>query len=85
MTLVSYRSVKSKADSLPLEQSAAPDLCPQISPVKQGKSHIWLRLDQTFGITDKDIYLCAMYTLPVDSPYFEEDNFDILHSEIAHL
>lgn len=50
-----------------------------ISPVKQGKSHIWLRLDQTLGITDRDLYLCAIYIPPVDSPYFEEDTFETLH------
>ena len=59
------------------------DLCHQISPVKQGKSHIWLRLAQTLGIADRELYLYAMYIHPVDSPYFEEYIFDTLHSEIA--
>jgi len=61
------------------------DLCSQISTVKQGKSHIWLRIDQTLGITDRDLYLCAIYIPPVDSPYFEEDIFDTLHSETAYF
>ena len=61
------------------------DLCCQISPVKQGKSHIWLRLDQTLDITDRDLYLCAIYIPLVDSPYFEEDIFETLHSEIAYF
>ena len=52
---------------------------------KQGKSHIWLRLDQTLGITDRDLYLCAIYISPVDSPYFEEDIFETLHSEITYF
>ena len=61
------------------------DLCRQISVVKQGKSHIWLRLDQTLGITDRNLYVCAIYIPPVDSPYFEEDIFETLHSEIAYF
>ena len=65
------------------------DLCHKISPVNQGKSHIvnqpWLRLDQTLGITDRDLHLCAIYIPPVDYPYFEEDIFDTLHSEIAYV
>ena len=36
-------------------------LCHHISPVKQGKSYIWLRLDQTLGITDRDIYVLFIY------------------------
>ena len=59
------------------------DLCHQVSPVKQGKSHIWLRLDQTLGIADRVLYLCAICIPPVDSPNFEEDIFDTIHSEIA--
>ena len=54
------------------------DLCCQISPVKQGESHIWLRLDQTLGITDRALYLCAIYIPP-------EDIFETLHSEIAYF
>ena len=41
-------------------------------------------LDQTLGITDRDLYLCAIYIPPVDSPYFEDDIFD-LHSEIPYF
>ena len=44
-----------------------------------------MRLDQTLGITDRDLYLCGIYIPPVDSPYFEEDIFDTLHSDIAYL
>lgn len=47
------------------------DLCLQISPVKQGKSHFWLRLHQTLGITDRDLNLCAIYIPPVNSHYFD--------------
>ena len=61
------------------------NLCRQISLVKQGKSHIWLRLNQTLGITDRDLYLCAICIPPVDSPFFEENIFDTLHSEIAYF
>ena len=47
------------------------------------KSHVWLRLDQTQDTTDRDLYLCVIYIRPVDSPYFEEEIFYTLHSEIG--
>lgn len=59
------------------------NICCQISPINS-KSHIWLRLDQTLGITDRNLYVCAIYIPPVD-PHFEEDIFETLHSEITYF
>nr|WPH61295.1 reverse transcriptase [Somniosus microcephalus] len=61
------------------------ELDKHISPVKQGKSHVWLKLDKNIGIAKKDVYLCAIYIPPIDSPYFEEELFDTLHMEISHF
>ena len=44
-----------------------------------------IRLDQTLGITERNLYLFAIYIPPVDSPYFEDDIFENLHSEIAYF
>ena len=61
------------------------NLSSQITPEKQGKSHIWLKLDKSLGITDRDLYLCALYIPPVDSPYFDDNIFETLSSEITHF
>ena len=57
----------------------------QITPEKQGKSHIWLKLDKSLGITDRDLYLCALYIPPIDSPYYDDNIFETLHSEITNF
>lgn len=34
---------------------------------------------------EKDIYLCAIYIPPVESPYYYEEIFSILLTEITHF
>ncbi len=47
------------------------DLAPYTSPVQQGKNHIWFKLDKSFGILDKDLFICGLYIPPSDSPYYD--------------
>ena len=61
------------------------DLAKHITTVQQGKTHIWLKISQTIGTCDKNIYLCAAYTPPSESPYFNEEFFNTLHTEIVHF
>ncbi len=57
-------------------------LAPFTSPVQQGKNHIWLKLDKSFGILDKDLFICGIYIPPSDSPYYDDEVFYTLMEEI---
>lgn len=61
------------------------DLAKHITTVQQGRTHIWLKISKSIGICDKNIYLCAAYTPPSESPYFTEEFFNTLHTEIVHF
>lgn len=56
-----------------------------ISPEKKGTTHIWLKLKREIVTSDQDIYLCAIYIPPTDSPYYCGDYFQTLQSEILHF
>ncbi len=58
------------------------DLAPFTSPVQQGKNHIWFKLDKSFAILDKDLFICGLYIPPSDSPYYDDEVFDTLHEEM---
>lgn len=45
--------------------------------------YIWCKLDKHFFCLEKDIFLCAIYVPPKDSPYFNPDIFHDLESDIA--
>ena len=44
---------------------------------------MWSKLDKTFFNPDQDIFLCAIYIPPRESPYFNSDFFDGLQNDIA--
>ncbi len=58
------------------------DLAPFTSPVQQAKNHIWFKLDKSFGILYKDLFICGLYIPPSDSPYYHDEVFDTLQEEI---
>ena len=45
--------------------------------------YIWCKLDKSFFHLEKDIFLCAIYIPPRDSPYFNPDTFLDLENDIA--
>ena len=54
-----------------------------ISFVKSNTDYLWCKLDKVFFNLEKDIYLCAIYIPPRDSPYFNPDVFVDIESDIA--
>lgn len=60
-------------------------LANHITAVKLGKSHCWLKLHKEIGISETDTFLCAVYTPPVESPYYDEEYISSLHTEISHF
>ena len=61
------------------------DLADHISAVKLGKSHCWIKLNRLIGLSETDTYLCAVYTPPIESPYYDEEDVLTLHTEISHF
>lgn len=56
-----------------------------IFPVKKGRSHIWIKLKKELTSSDLDIYLCAIYIPPNESPYYSDEIFQTLQSEILQF
>jgi hypothetical protein len=48
------------------------------------KNHIWLKLDKVFFGLEKDLFFCACYIPPVNSPYYNDDFFK-LETEISQV
>ena len=48
-------------------------------------SILWCKLDKHFFHTKKDIFVCAAYIPPKESPYFNSDIFHELEGDIAKL
>ncbi|KAI4885658.1 hypothetical protein NFI96_003646 [Prochilodus magdalenae] len=61
------------------------DLADHISAVKLGKSHCWIKLNRLIGLSETDTFLCAVYTPPIESPYYDEEDVHTLHTEISHF
>lgn len=56
-----------------------------IQPMKKGKTHIWIKIQKEILCLDEDLYLCSTYIPPYESPYYNEDIFSILQSEINYF
>ncbi len=56
-----------------------------IQTIKKEESHIWLKINKHLTQTTKDVFLCAVYIPPSESPYYNEEIFESLHSEINHF
>ena len=52
--------------------------------LKIERNYIWLKLKRDLIPTERDIYLCAIYIPPSESPYYPEDIFSCLESEICY-
>ena len=61
------------------------DLASHFSVENFGKSHCWLKINKEIGISETDTYLCAVYTPPIESPYYDEEYLNNLHTEISHF
>ncbi len=53
--------------------------------MKKGTTHIWIKLKKEILCLDEDLYLCASYIPPRESPYYNEDIFSTLQSEIIYF
>ena len=53
-----------------------------INVAKTGQFYTWLEINKTVTATEKNIFLCATYIPPAESPYFNEDSFSILEEDI---
>ena len=61
-------------------------LAPYIKLVKKGDSHIWLKINKNiFHDLPKDIYLCTIYSPPVNSKYFCEGIWDEIKNELLTM
>lgn len=56
-----------------------------IQLIKKEESHVWLKINNQLSQTTKDIFLCALYIPPSESPYYNENIFETLHSQINHF
>ncbi len=56
-----------------------------INTVKQGKCYTWLKIHKELLSYRKDIFLCAIYIPPSESPYYSEDTFSTLEEETSHF
>ena len=58
------------------------NLVHSIQLIKIGKFSIWIKIKREVFVTDKDIFMCAAYIPPSESPYYNENSFSILEDEI---
>ncbi len=56
-----------------------------INTVKQGKCYTWLKIHKELLSSRKDIFLCAIYIPPSESPYYSEDTLSTLEEETSHF
>ena len=54
-----------------------------IKLVKSGTFSIWLEISKELTTTERNVYLCATYIPPIESPYFSEDMIPTLEDEIS--
>ena len=54
-----------------------------ISFLKSHDNYIWCKLNRTFFNLEQDVYLCALYIPPHDSPYFDPELFSNIETDIA--
>lgn len=61
------------------------ELHDNITAIKKGESHIWIRISSSILASQSNIYLCAAYIAPPESPYFIPDIYEVLQSEVIHF
>lgn len=57
-------------------------LATKLKLIKKGTTHAWLKLRKGTFNCDNDVFICAAYAPPHDSPYCDEEFFNRLHTEI---
>ncbi|EDO38264.1 predicted protein [Nematostella vectensis] len=63
--------------------AAASSFSRSVSVFKQEKDYIWCKLDKRLLSLDEDIFICACYIPPSNSPYFDDEVFSNLENDIA--
>ena len=61
------------------------ELTHAIKQIKIGPFFIWLEINKSLTSTEKNVFLCATYIPPIESPYFKEDMFSTLEEDITHF
>ena len=56
----------------------------ELQDVTSSQNRIWLKLEKYFFGLEKDLFVCACYIPPVNSPYYDDD-FSKLEVEISQL
>jgi endonuclease/exonuclease/phosphatase (EEP) superfamily protein YafD len=56
----------------------------ELQDVTTSQNRIWFKLEKDFFGLEKDLFICACYIPPLNSPYYKDD-FSILEDEISHL
>lgn len=61
------------------------ELIHSIKPIKQAENKLWLKISKETLSTPQNVFLCAIYIPPLESPYFCEETFPNLEKEIIHF
>ena len=61
------------------------NLVQYIKLIKKREFSILIKIKKDLITTDKDVFLCAAYIPPSQSPYFNEHSFSILEDEISYF
>ena len=56
-----------------------------IKLIKKETFHTWIEIDCKILSNERNVFLCAIYIPPVESPYFKEESFSILEEEISNF
>lgn len=56
----------------------------ELQDVTTSQNRIWFKLEKDFFGLEKDLFVCACYIPPLNSPYYKDD-FSILEGEISQL
>ena len=59
------------------------ELTHAIKQVKTGPFFIWIEINKCLTSTEKNVFLCATYIPPVESPYFKDEMFTALEDDIS--
>lgn len=61
------------------------ELKEHVKAIKRGDNHIWMKISSSILSCQYDIYLCAAYIPPPESPYCNPDIYEVLQRETAHF
>ena len=55
-----------------------------VTTEKLTKQFLWCRIDKSIFNSSKDLFLCGVYIPPIKSPYFDEEIFENLETDVLH-